>query len=93
MSERKRPTVAYYGDDFTGSVDVLLQFARHGWSGRLFVGLPHADDLRGAATTHDVVGIAGIARSLPTAQIEAEIRPALEALTALGPRVVQYKAC
>lgn len=93
MSERKRPTVAYYGDDFTGSVDVLLQFARHGWSGRLFVGLPRADDLRSAATTHDVVGIAGIARSLPTAHIEAEVRPALEALTALGPRVVQYKAC
>lgn len=92
-AEHSGPGVAYYGDDFTGSVDVLLQFARHGWSGRLFVGLPRADDLRAAAATHDVVGIAGIARSLPTAEIEAEVRPALEALTALGPRIVQYKAC
>jgi len=85
--------VGYYGDDFTGSVDVLLQFARHGWSGRLFVGVPDAERLREAASAHDVVGIAGIARSLPTARIEAEVRPALEALRALGPRIVQYKAC
>lgn len=85
--------VGYYGDDFTGSVDVLLQFARHGWSGRLFVGVPDAELLRDAAAQHDVVGIAGIARSLPTDEIEAEVRPALEALRDLGPRVVQYKAC
>lgn len=85
--------VGYYGDDFTGSVDVLLQFARHGWTGRLFVGLPAVAALRSAAKSHDVVGIAGIARSLPTAQIEAEVRPALEALSALRPRVLQYKAC
>lgn len=92
MSERAL-RVGYYGDDFTGSVDVLLQFARHGWSGRLFVGLPDAGLLRDAASAHDVVGIAGIARSLPTAQIDAEVRPALEALLALSPQVVQYKAC
>lgn len=85
--------VGYYGDDFTGSVDVLLQFARHGWSGRLFVGVPDADRLREAASAHDVVGIAGIARSLPTARIEAEVRPALEALHALAPQIIQYKAC
>ena len=29
MSELR---VAFYGDDFTGSVDALLQFARRGWS-------------------------------------------------------------
>lgn len=85
--------MGYYGDDFTGSVDVLLQFARHGWSGRLFVGLPDAGLLHEAAASHDVVGIAGIARSLSTPLIEAEVRPALEALRSLGPQVVQYKAC
>lgn len=85
--------VAYYGDDFTGSVDVLLQFARRGWTGRLFAGLPPADLLAQAVHEVDVVGIAGIARSLPTEDLEAEVRPALEALTALRPAVVQYKAC
>ncbi len=85
--------VGYYGDDFTGSVDVLLQFARHGWTGRLFVGVPADDRLRAAAAENDVVGIAGIARSLKSDEIDAEVRPALEALVALDPRIVQYKAC
>lgn len=85
--------VGYYGDDFTGSVDVLLQFARHGWAGRLFVGLPDAAELRAAARENAVVGIAGIARSLVTSDMDAEVRPALEALVALRPHVVQYKAC
>jgi len=84
---------AFYGDDFTGSVDALLQFARRGWTGRLFVGVPPAAALSAAAEHHDVVGIAGIARSLPTEQLESEVRPALEALASLGARVVQYKAC
>ncbi|WES63141.1 four-carbon acid sugar kinase family protein [Microbacter sp. GSS18] len=88
-----RVRVAYYGDDFTGSVDVLLQFARRGWTGRLFAGLPAPGLLEQAARDVDVVGIAGIARSLTTEELEAEVRPALEALRALRPAVVQYKAC
>ena len=93
MSESSALRVGYYGDDFTGSVDVLLQFARHGWTGRLFVGLPDETELRAAAVAHEVVGIAGIARSLPTDRIDEELRPALEALHALAPQVIQYKAC
>ncbi|GGF38979.1 hypothetical protein GCM10010922_12920 [Microbacterium sorbitolivorans] len=88
-----RPRVAFYGDDFTGSVDVLLQFARRGWSARLFVGRPTPRDLADAAATNDVVGIAGVARSLPTDQIEAEVGPALDLLLSVDPDIVQYKAC
>ena len=88
-----RLRAAFYGDDFTGSVDALLQFARRGWTGRLFVGLPTADALERAAAEVDVVGIAGIARSLPTADLEGEVRPVLEALVALEPQFLQYKAC
>lgn len=98
MSEsatRGGPTLgaAFYGDDFTGSVDALLQFARAGWTGRLFVGLPAEQVLRDAAATVGVVGIAGIARSLSRDALETEVRPALRALTSLNPRIVQYKAC
>ena len=88
-----RLRAAFYGDDFTGSVDALLQFARRGWTGRLFVGLPSAEALERAAAEADVVGIAGIARSLPTADLEGEVRPVLEALIALEPQFLQYKAC
>lgn len=83
----------FYGDDFTGSVDALLQFARRGWSGRLFTTLPAPDALRVAAENVDVVGIAGIARSLSPQQMDAEVIPALQALVATGAPIVQYKAC
>ncbi|WP_246159926.1 four-carbon acid sugar kinase family protein [Microbacterium rhizomatis] len=84
---------AFYGDDFTGSVDALLQFSRRGWRGRLFVGLPGDDALAQAAASCDVVGIAGIARSLSTDRLDDELRPVFQALTRLGPHVLQYKAC
>ncbi|UFU02841.1 four-carbon acid sugar kinase family protein [Ruania suaedae] len=87
------PRLAFYGDDFTGSVDVLLQVARQGWAGRLFTHLPGPAALAEAARGCDAVGIAGIARSIPTGRLEAEVRPVLSALAALEPQVLQYKAC
>ncbi|WP_247623452.1 four-carbon acid sugar kinase family protein [Microbacterium galbinum] len=87
------PAVGYYGDDVTGSVDVLLQFARHGVRGCLFIGTPSDAALADAAGSHEVVGIAGIARSLSPDALDAEVRPALTALRDLSPRIVQYKAC
>lgn len=91
MSSRVR--AAFYGDDFTGSVDALLQFERRGWTGRLFVGVPSEAALAAAASEADVVGIAGIARSLPVSEVDAELSPVLRALAALEPDLVQYKAC
>ena len=85
--------VVFYGDDFTGSVDALLQFARRGWTGRLFTGLPDAALLARAAAEVDVVGVAGISRSLAPAEMDDELRPLFAAFAALGPAFVQYKAC
>jgi uncharacterized protein YgbK (DUF1537 family) len=85
--------IAFYGDDVTGSVDVLLQFERFGLSGRLFVGTPDAASLGRAAAECDVVGIAGMARSLTTGDLAAEVEPALRALARIDPAIVQYKAC
>ncbi|GAA1924493.1 four-carbon acid sugar kinase family protein [Microbacterium aoyamense] len=85
--------IAFYGDDVTGSVDVLLQFARCGLAGRLFVGTPDAAALAHAAADVPVVGIAGIARSLGTDALDAEVRSAFEALATIDPDIVQYKAC
>jgi uncharacterized protein YgbK (DUF1537 family) len=79
----------FYGDDFTGSVDALLQFRRAGLSGVLVT----APDLAADHDGTDVVGIAGTARSLPTGQMAAEVLPALEWLRELDARIVQYKAC
>ncbi|MGW7684144.1 four-carbon acid sugar kinase family protein [Kribbella sp. NPDC054772] len=84
---------AFYGDDFTGSTDALAQFARVGLRAALLVTLPSASALCELATRYDVIGVAGIARSLPPDEQEAELRPVLEAFRELGPRVVQYKVC
>jgi uncharacterized protein YgbK (DUF1537 family) len=84
---------AFYGDDFTGSTDALRQFDRGGLRSVLLVELPPPDELRELASRYDVLGVAGIARSLGPDEQEAEIRPILTALGDLGPRVVQYKIC
>ncbi len=84
---------AFYGDDFTGSTDALLQFERCGLRGVLLVDLPPIDELRELATRYDVIGVAGIARSLAPDEQEREIRPILTALRDLNPGVVQYKIC
>jgi uncharacterized protein YgbK (DUF1537 family) len=85
---------SFYGDDFTGASDNAAQFARHGLRTTLFFGLPEEGAVwRRAAETSDVIGIAGVARSLPTAQMAAEVAPALDALIGLGAPLVQYKCC
>ncbi|MEV6271350.1 four-carbon acid sugar kinase family protein [Kribbella sp. NPDC051936] len=84
---------AFYGDDFTGSTDAMVQFARVGLRSVLLVTLPSASELRGLAERYDVIGVAGIGRSLPPDEQEAELRPVLKALRDLGPRVLQYKVC
>ena len=81
-------TVGYYGDDFTGSVDVLLQYRRAGLAGVL---VTSAEAL--ADTDAPVVGIAGVSRSLPTETLESEVLPAFAALDATKPRLLQYKVC
>ncbi|GAA5013829.1 four-carbon acid sugar kinase family protein [Actinopolymorpha pittospori] len=83
------PRIGFYGDDFTGSVDALLQFRRAGLSGVLVT----SNDVEIPTDDIDVVGIAGVARSLPTAAMAAEVVPALRRLLDLEPIVVQYKAC
>lgn len=90
-----QPRFAFYGDDFTGSVDALLQFRRAGLSGLLLTS-PQAltsATADSSAALPDVVGLAGVARSLPTEALADEVRPAFRTLQRTGAEVVQYKAC
>lgn len=95
MSSRStaRLTAAFYGDDFTGSTDALTQFHRFGLRSVLLFEPPDAGLLARLARDYDVVGVAGVGRSLPPALMEAEIGPILRALRDAGPRLVQYKMC
>lgn len=93
MTSPNRVRAAFYGDDFTGSTDALLQFHRFGLRSTLFLSSPTEASLSAAAQEYEVIGVAGIARSLPSASIEAEVRPIFERFAGLGCELVQYKIC
>ncbi|NGN70423.1 four-carbon acid sugar kinase family protein [Streptomyces sp. A7024] len=84
---------AFYADDVTGATDALAQFHRAGLRSLLLFGAPGPGELRRLARTHDVIGVAGVARSLPAGEMAAEVEPVLAGLRALRPRLVQYKIC
>jgi len=86
------PALLYYGDDFTGATDALATAARCGMRSLLLLGLPDARRLR-AIGDIDCLGIAGAARSMPPAEMHAELAPVAELARRLRPRVLHYKTC
>jgi uncharacterized protein YgbK (DUF1537 family) len=85
--------VAFYGDDFTGASDNSAQYYRHGLKSLLFFSNPGEAALHDAAARHDVIGVAGTARSLATEKMADELLPTLKSFKQLGAPIVQYKCC
>ncbi|MBB1627777.1 four-carbon acid sugar kinase family protein [Achromobacter sp. UMC71] len=86
------PQVCWYGDDFTGATDTLAHVALAGWRSLLFLGVPTpAQRLR--AGPLDALGIAGAARAMAPADMQAALRPVGRYLAATGARVLHYKCC
>jgi uncharacterized protein YgbK (DUF1537 family) len=83
-----RLRLAYYGDDFSGSSDVMEVLAQAGVPTRLYLDPPETVE-----PGLEAVGVAGVSRSLPTAEMEGVLRPVFERLKALGPPLVHYKVC
>lgn len=83
---------AFYGDDFTGSTDVLEQLAEGGVPAILFLRQPDAAML---ARFPDVraIGLAGDARSRSPEWMDAHLPDAFSALGDSGAPVVHYKTC
>lgn len=88
-----RLPLAFYGDDFTGSADLLMQCQRLGMPGTILLGTPDAAAIERAAEGYDVVGVAGVTRALPTERIVPVVDAVFAELAALAPRLVQYKVC
>ena len=84
--------LAYYGDDFTGSTDVLEAFTRAGVATVLFLQTPDAAALARFPGVR-CVGLAGPSRGHDPAWMQAHLRPALQALAALGAPLLHYKVC
>ena len=58
----KRPLISYYGDDFTGSTDVMEALASNGVETVLFLKVPDADLLSRFSGVR-AYGLAGTSRS------------------------------
>jgi uncharacterized protein YgbK (DUF1537 family) len=85
--------LTYYGDDFTGSTDVMEALVLGGVPAVLFLEAPSADFVRERFPATRAVGVAGVSRSMTPAQMEAELPPIFTALKGLGAPLFHYKLC
>jgi 3-oxoisoapionate kinase len=84
--------LSYYGDDFTGSTDVMEALSANGVPAVLFMGVP--DDTLLARFAHcRAIGIAGTSRSETPAWMDEHLTPVLEWLKALKADFCHYKVC
>jgi 3-oxoisoapionate kinase len=94
VSARKQAPLlyAFYGDDFTGSTDVLESLGIHGVDAVLFTRPPTARDL--AAFSHcRAIGIAGESRSRSPEWMSRNLPAIFRALRRLHAPVNHYKVC
>ena len=84
--------LAYYGDDFTGSTDVLEALSYAGIETALFIDVPSVEDL-GRFPGLQAVGVAGVTRSRAADEMGAELAPVFTRFRELGVRIVHYKTC
>jgi len=84
--------LAFYGDDFTGSTDVLESLSLNGVETVLFLDPPSSDDLA-AFEGIQAVGVAGQSRTMSPGEMDDHLPPVFEALGELDPELVHYKVC
>jgi 3-oxoisoapionate kinase len=86
------PLYAWYGDDFTGSTDVLEALGVHGVKSVLFT---HTPDARARVAFSDcrAIGIAGESRSCNPRWMSRNLPAIFRAMRRLGARVNHYKVC
>jgi 3-oxoisoapionate kinase len=82
----------YYGDDFTGSTDVLEQLGANGVPAVLFVGVPKPEHLA-AFPGVQAIGIAGDSRSRSPEWMSANLPAIFRVLQQFGAPVTHYKVC
>ena len=87
-----RPLYAYYGDDFTGSTDVLEALSLAGVRAVLFTDVPSEERRREFADCQ-AVGIAGESRSRPPEWMSEHLPGVFRWLGSLGAPIVHYKTC
>jgi 3-oxoisoapionate kinase len=82
----------FYGDDFTGSTDVLEQLALGGVRAALFLQPPTPDDLR-LIPNLQAMGIAGDSRSQSPAWMSTYLPAIFQHLRTFNAPITHYKVC
>lgn len=88
-----RLLLGWYGDDFTGSTDVLEALALNGVNTVLAPNPERALEVARRFPEARAVGIAGLARGLTNDKMTGELGAAFTALQTLSPEIVHYKIC
>ncbi|MCF3640247.1 four-carbon acid sugar kinase family protein [Rhizobium sp. TRM95111] len=91
-SKKPAPLLTYYGDDFTGSTDVMEALSSQGIETVLFLGMP-SETLFDRFAHFRAFGIAGASRSETPQWMEKNLTPAFEWLKSLGAAICHYKVC
>ncbi|MGH7005343.1 MAG: four-carbon acid sugar kinase family protein, partial [Alphaproteobacteria bacterium] len=84
--------LSFYGDDFTGSTDVMEALSANGVETVLYLDIPDAALLQRFAHCR-ALGIAGTSRSESPAWMEANLVPVLAWLKARNAAICHYKVC
>ena len=84
--------LAWYGDDFTGSTDVLEVLAKAGLAPVLFLRTPSAADIA-AFPGARAIGLAGVSRARTPAWMDSHLPALLAALDPAGASLLHYKVC
>lgn len=87
-----RPLISYYGDDFTGSTDVMEALASNGVETVLFLKVPDAGLLSRFAGAR-AFGLAGTSRSETPDWMDVHLREAFGWLKTLDAELCHYKVC
>lgn len=87
-----RPQYGWYGDDFTGATDTLATIAERGHHAFLFLDIPDEPRLASVGEL-DAIGLAGAARTMSRAALEAELAPVGPFFRELGVRLTHFKCC
>ncbi|RVU02913.1 four-carbon acid sugar kinase family protein [Mucilaginibacter limnophilus] len=90
--------LSFYGDDFTGSTDVMEALTLSGIPAALFLTPPTHDELKifrlkNTKTDIAAFGVAGVSRSMSVSEMESELPAIFEKLATIPTKYFHYKVC
>ncbi|MBJ7539119.1 four-carbon acid sugar kinase family protein [Marinomonas transparens] len=84
--------LAFYGDDFTGSTDVLESLSLCGKKAVLWMRIPTEDELK-RFSDYDCIGLAGISRSKDPQWMSENLPRIYQFLKSVNGKYIHYKVC